>query len=122
MEAKEKVGRDIKHWREFKQMKQDEMARKLKITPAALSQIENGKIDITVGRIEQIARILEIDFLFLLESPQQVINFSSNQSSQEGVNKVQQHSINEELIAALKSELQTKNEQIVFLQSLLSPK
>jgi transcriptional regulator with XRE-family HTH domain len=113
--ASEKIGINVKRWREFKEVKQEELARKLNITAAALSHIETGKTDITISRIEQIAEILQIDFSLLLSSPQQVMDSTSNASTYASLHTT----INQELVVALKTELQYKNEQIIFLQSLL---
>jgi transcriptional regulator with XRE-family HTH domain len=121
MKANEQIGHNIKRWREFKEIKQEQLARRLKITSAALSQLENGKIDITVSRIEQIAEVLEIDFSLLLSSPQQIINIR-NPNSHNGVYNSEHNIINKELVEAVQAELQKKNEQISFLQNLVQPK
>ena len=110
------IGINIKRWREFKEIKQEELARKLKITAAALSHIETGKTDITISRIEQIAETLQIDFVDLFSSPQQVIDAGNNHDNP------QNNLINKELVEALKTELRYKNEQIDFLQYLLRSK
>jgi|SRR6478609_2060660 len=115
----EQISINIKRWREFKGIKQEELAKKLKITAAALSNIENGKIDITISRIQQIAEALQLNFEFLLSSPQEVINTG------ESIDKAytpQRDSTNLELINVLKTELSRKNEQIEFLQHLLRSK
>ncbi len=122
MKANEQIGLNIKRWREFKEVKQEELAKSLKITPAALSHLENGKTDISVGRIEQIAEILKVDFSLFLSSPQQVINISNSPNSHNGVFNTQNNIYNQDLIAVLKSELQIKNEQITFLQNLKNQK
>lgn len=117
--ANKQIGINIKRWREFKEIKQEELAKKLKITAAALSHIENGKTDVSISRIEQIAEMLQINFSLLLSNPQQIINNSSNSNKQSDTYHSQQIMVNEELIVALKTELQQKNEQINFLQSLV---
>ena len=122
MRANEQIGHNIKRWREFKEVKQEKLAKRLKITSAALSQLENGKTDITVSRIEQIAEVLEIDFSLLLSSPQQIINISNSPNTHNGVYNSQHNTINKELVEAVQAELQKKNEQISFLQNLVRPK
>lgn len=74
MKANEFIGANIKKWREFKQIKQDTLAKNMNITSATLSRIETGKTDITVSRIQEIADQLDIDFTLLFSSPQQIIN------------------------------------------------
>lgn len=108
MNSNEQIGHNIKKWRELKEIKQELLAKKLKITSAALSNIENGKIDITIRRIEQIAEELQIDFSFLLSSPQQVINISDSPNSHNSVYNSQHNTINYDLIKSLQLELQKK--------------
>jgi transcriptional regulator with XRE-family HTH domain len=119
--ANAEIGMNVKRWREFREIKQEELAKQLKITPAALSHIENGKIDITIARIHQISEALRINFLLLFSSPQQAMDIKKNPSNDE-VNNVQHDTLNQDLIEALKTELQCKNEQINFLQYLLRSK
>jgi transcriptional regulator with XRE-family HTH domain len=122
MRANEQIGHNIKRWREFKEVKQEQLAKRLKITSAALSQLENGKTDITVSRIEQIAEVLDIDFSLLLSSPQQIINISNSPNTHNGVYNSQHNTINKELVEAVQAELQKKKEQNSFLQNLVQPK
>ena len=122
MNANEQIGHNIKRWREFKEIKQELLAKRLKITSAALSQLENGKTDITVSRIEQIAEVLEIDFSLLLSSPQQIINICNSPNSANGAYNSQHNTINKELVETVQAELQKKNEQISFLQNLVQSK
>ncbi|MGI8950094.1 MAG: helix-turn-helix domain-containing protein [Chitinophagaceae bacterium] len=120
MKASELIGRNIKKWREFKGIKQDTLAQKLGITSAALSQIENGKSDISINRVEQIAEALEIDILLLLSNPQQAVNILHSPNSN-GIG-VQHNNINADLLKILHSELEKKNEHISFLHEMLREK
>jgi DNA-binding XRE family transcriptional regulator len=56
----------IRAWREYKQIKMNELAKKADISTAYLSQIENGKRNPTVNTMKAIATILGIDIEFLL--------------------------------------------------------
>jgi transcriptional regulator with XRE-family HTH domain len=53
-------------------IRQGALAVQLKITPSALSQIETGKTDISVDRIEQIAAALKLSFYELMTTPNHV--------------------------------------------------
>jgi transcriptional regulator with XRE-family HTH domain len=62
MKIKEIIGRNIRRHREGLGIRQGALAQQLSITPSALSQIETGKTDISVDRIEQIAGALKLSF------------------------------------------------------------
>ncbi|MCU0321340.1 MAG: helix-turn-helix domain-containing protein [Chitinophagaceae bacterium] len=74
MNAKEIIGKNIQRHREALEIKQETLANILGITASALSQIENGKSDITVTRIEQIADALQKNFYEIVSSPNQVVS------------------------------------------------
>lgn len=67
------IGINIRKWRELKGMKQEQLASQMGITKAALSNIENNKTDISLHRIEEIARCLEIDAMRLFVNPLDLI-------------------------------------------------
>jgi transcriptional regulator with XRE-family HTH domain len=56
----EDVRRNIRKWRLIKEVKQELLAKKVGVTKAAISHIENGKVDITYSRIRQLAQSLDI--------------------------------------------------------------
>lgn len=61
------IGRNIKNVREKQRnLTQKYVAGKLGISCRALSSIENGRCDISIKRLEEIARVLEISMLTLI--------------------------------------------------------
>jgi transcriptional regulator with XRE-family HTH domain len=72
MKVKEIIGRNIRRHREALGVRQGALAQQLSITPSALSQIETGKTDISVDRIEQIAEALKLSFYELVTTPNHV--------------------------------------------------
>lgn len=54
------VGTNIKKWRILKEIKQEELANRIGISKGALSLIESGKTNTSLGRIQEIARSLDI--------------------------------------------------------------
>ncbi len=50
-------------------IKQEQLANQLGITKAALSNIENDKTDISLHRIEDIARCLDLEVMKLFNNP-----------------------------------------------------
>ncbi len=80
MKANKLIGLNIARHREAQDMKQLTLAKKIGIEPSALSQIETGKTDTTVNRLEQIAQALNIDFVTLVSSPN-AINIHNSPNS-----------------------------------------
>ncbi|HIE07737.1 MAG TPA: XRE family transcriptional regulator [Desulfarculaceae bacterium] len=51
----------IRAWREYKNIKLNELAKKIGISSSYLSQIENGKRNPTIKRLKSIARALGVE-------------------------------------------------------------
>ena len=56
----------IRAWREHRQIKMNELSKKVGISSAYLSQIENGKRNPTIDTLKAIAKELEIDIDMLI--------------------------------------------------------
>ena len=56
----------VRAWRTYKEIKMNELASKVGISSAYLSQIENGKRNPTIDTLKAIARELEIDVDMLI--------------------------------------------------------
>jgi len=56
----------IRAWREHRHIKMNELAKKVGISAAYLSQIENGKRNPTIDTLKAIARELKIDIDMLI--------------------------------------------------------
>ena len=86
MKVKEIIGRNIRRHREALGVRQGTLAQQLSITPSALSQIETGKTDISVDRIEQIAKALNLSFYELMTTPNHVGGIKSGIEVEEVTN------------------------------------
>ena len=73
-EYKIKIGENILSWRRLKRIKQQDLAKRVGISPAALSNIENGISAPDIKRLEDITIALEIEVAQLLVNPLQFIN------------------------------------------------
>lgn len=80
-EYKIKVGENIRTWRELKGLKQVDLAKRIDISPEALSNIETGVSKPNIERLEDIADALEIEINQLLLNPQQLLTFNNNPGS-----------------------------------------
>ncbi len=97
------------------------MAAELSITPSAYSKIERGVTDPSIGRLGQIAKILEVDITYFFEEPTQnqkikdkdknrEYGFASKSDIEELVEVIRH--IKEEL-ALLKKEVKAKSIPVV---------
>ena len=71
-EYRMRIGQHIRMWRDLKGVKQNELAGKIGITSAALSQIENDMTELTLHRLEDIADALCLKPEQLFAGPQQM--------------------------------------------------
>ena len=98
------AGQNIKTIRELKNLTQDYVATQLKMSVPNYSNIETGKTDVTLTRLQQIANVLQIDYRQILNlDPMQLLN-EENKS----YGYVSNGEFREELIKQLK----IKDEQI----------
>ncbi len=79
------IGRNIQSLRKIKGKEIKEMAVLLDITPQAYGNIENGKTDICISRIIEIAEILEVNFQQIL-SIDKVTNYYYTSNNNVGGN------------------------------------
>ena len=73
-EYRMRIGQHIRMWRDLKGIKQNELAGKIGITSAALSQIENDVAQLTLHRMEDIADAMGLKPEQLFTGPQQLNN------------------------------------------------
>lgn len=62
-----KLGYTIRKWREFKDIKQQELAQRIGKDKSWLSHVENGKTDITFTQVIMIANAININPSLLFE-------------------------------------------------------
>ncbi len=60
------IGRKISYYRKRKQLTQFALAEQLGISESYMSQVECGKVEVSLKRLDQISEILEIDLVLLL--------------------------------------------------------
>ena len=105
-----KIGSNIRKWRSIKDINQKDLASAIKLSEAAISNMENNLTDITMSQLEDIAITLEIELDQLFKDPQETINEKKyttleNEGSQTRV-------MDKELVYALIGSIQKKDEQL----------
>ena len=98
----------------------ENMAHDLSITPAAYRKIETGETKLTVKRLFRISEILEISLSELLEIDNEILQQINKESAVGYQQKIANfYQENKEVYEKL---LQSKDEQLVLLKSLLGKK
>lgn len=121
-----RVGDNIREIREAeKNLKREYVAKRLNISTRAYANIENNTADITVSRLEEIARILDCSPYYILnykEAKTEFKNFFHNNYGNKGTNIMHQggRAQNEKEILKLKDELlECERKRIALLEALL---
>ena len=113
----------IKKFREFRNYTQEYMAENLNITQRAYSSIENGKTQLTVDRLFEIAKILNVTVIELLELEITTYynkNFNNGANHNKGGDFIFKKDDFEEQRKLYERIIQTKEEEINFLRGKLS--
>ena len=102
-----KVGANIRKWRSIKEVKQKDLAHGLRLSEAAVSNLENDLTDITLSQLEDIAIVLDIEVEQLFSDPQEMVEKKYTDAEQD-----KKFVMEPEWIYALIGSIQKKDEQI----------
>jgi transcriptional regulator with XRE-family HTH domain len=110
---------NFKQIRNDKNLTQVEFADKIGISARALSNYENGNIDISLKKLQEIASVMEIDFfdLFLIKPVQKISIAKDVISENSKVEIVQQKTI-----TILEREVEDLREDKYFLKNVIDKK
>jgi len=113
------IGDNIRMWLKIRNMKQEILARKLRISNSAMSQIINNKIKLSSERKMEISKHLDISTEQLETNPMQVFNFTNcNAEGNSNVNQVQNiYQVDTEFIESLKTILPTLSKMVKDFES-----
>ncbi len=79
------IGEKIRHLRVLKGYSQENMAELIGISPTAYGNIERNGTDISLSRLEQIAKTLEVNVLDILSFGERIFNYFNGQKKAIGV-------------------------------------
>jgi hypothetical protein len=68
-----KIGSNIRKWRNIKEIKQKDLAASMRLSEAAISNIENDLTDLTLSQIEDISLSLDVPLEKLFTDPQETL-------------------------------------------------
>jgi transcriptional regulator with XRE-family HTH domain len=119
-----KVGENLRNIRKEKQMEIKEVGSKLKITPQAYGNIENGKVDLSMSRLVAIANVFEVGVDEILNVSGNVTNnYSSNNSGGYHFNQIGTiNSPDENRMEDFKKGMELMRSQMELLAGMLQKK
>ena len=97
----------IRKLRNEKGYSQEYMAKSLGMSQNNYSQIELGKINLTIERLDKIAELLETDVFNLLKKEQVVFNSNNNQAVGIASSMTINNPYADKLIASLETQIET---------------
>lgn len=113
----DKLGENIKKFREMRNFTQDYVAKKLEMTSQGYGRIERNEVEITIQKLYTIASILNTTI-------QDIVNFNDNLifNNQQVHQKNETHYTNnnlQELKSIYEQLIKTQEKEITYLRSLL---
>lgn len=106
------VGEKVRRLREIKGMKQESVAQELGMTPNGYGKIERGESSITLERLEQIARVLEMSPLDILRFDEKTVYHIQNMNSSAPQGVVNNYAATEKERAWMLEQIKMLNELI----------
>jgi transcriptional regulator with XRE-family HTH domain len=114
-----RIGSKIKKLRELKNYTQEYMANSLKMSVTGYGKIERDDTDLSIGRLEEIGKILEIDPSNILSfDEKQIFNINNNQNSFVNTQQIVQDEGFRMLITQLQEEIKHLRQENSRLLSL----
>lgn len=113
-----KVGNNIRKLRELRNYTQQFMADQLEISLSGYGKIERNDTNVSLGRLQQIADILDVDVHgILLFNDELIFNLSNNEVGNSQVNNY--YSGREELLERIIKQLRKENENLLSIIELM---
>jgi transcriptional regulator with XRE-family HTH domain len=106
----------LKQLRELKNFTQEYMANQLGLSTRAYSKIETGETQLTINRLNEISKILEIDPMEILGFDHQNIFNNCSQEGNIGINHI---NIPDKLIEQYEKRIQQLESEVLFLRTLV---
>lgn len=114
------ISKNIRKYRELKGFSQEYMANQLDINQASYAKIESSSTKLTVERLFAISKLLETEVTELLDVKTQTVFNQKENETANAFGKVEHfYQDNKDVYEKL---LQSKDEQITLLKSLLGKK
>lgn len=113
-----KIGANIRKWRNIKEVKQKDLASSLRMSEAAVSNMENDLTDLTLSQLEDISLALDLPLEKLFIDPQETLNHGLQPNT--SADNTQNLLMEKELIYSVIGSIQKKDEQLkTVMQGML---
>ncbi len=118
MDEELNIGSSIRHLRELKKLTPQEVASGLNMSLSGYRKIERNETDLTLKRVYEIAKILEVEISQILNfKASHIFNITNNKSQGSGYIENQE---NHSDVAPYQKMIAHLEEEIVFLRGQLS--
>jgi transcriptional regulator with XRE-family HTH domain len=116
---KTSITENIRFIRETKGYSQDFVARKLKITQQAFSQIESKPENATLARLKQLAKILDISLIELIGEESAYFQQNYHQQGGQAATQMVFHQDSTENNTLYEKYISQLKEEILFLRNII---
>lgn len=113
----ETVGRNIRRWREFRELSGENLGDMIGSDKSTISKIKSDNCDLTLSRLNDIAKALGLSLHDLLYTDPQSLAVFTQHAVNNGVAYGTKHNtVDKELLNELRQQLKSKDDHIKFLQ------
>ena len=112
----------IKHIRELKNVSQEFLAKELGISIRAYSKIESGETQLSIKRLNEISKVLEVPPLEILGFDDKQVFNNCNQEGNTGSIGINHNYSSKELIEQYEKHITHLEAEVLFLRSQLGEK
>ena len=109
----------IKQLRELKNFTQEYMAQQLGLTTRAYSKIETGETQLTINRLNEISKILNVDPIEALGFDHQNIFNNCKQEGDHNTMGTSTYNFPDKLIEQYEKRIQQLESEVIFLRALV---
>lgn len=105
-----KIGSNIRKWRNIKEIKQKDLASSMRLSEAAISNIENDLTDVTLSQIEDISLSLDVPLEKLFTDPQETLVKKNTYAN--ATDSQSQFLLEKDFLYAMIGSIQKKDEEL----------
>ena len=109
------ISENIRKIRVAQGFSQEFIAKKLGVSQQRYSQLERNPEDASLGKLKALAKILNVEFLTLIDEEETYIQTNLNQQGGNTATKMIIHTTQEEYINHLKNEIQYLRKEVSLL-------
>ncbi|MBE7443683.1 MAG: hypothetical protein KFKLKKLM_00186 [Flavobacteriales bacterium] len=110
------IEQNIKHIRELKNFSQEHLANQLGLSIRAYSKIESGETQLTINRLNEISKILDVSPLEIIGFDEKQVFNNCRQSGNIGINHI---TAPEKLIDQYEKQIKFLEDELKFVKSML---